>query len=304
MSGTALSTGPGSRAAAAVLVALALAAVAVLVTVLASSGSPPPPSLDQRVRELTDGLSPRGPYRPPDPAERDAVVGAVAALVGPEPEAGGAAEQALEDAGFTVEVARSDAGAEYLVARSAPDSERSWGLIALPLGRTPRLVVEVPHPNADYDTEDVGLAVLAEAPDALYLQAGAHRRAADERADVAHEEDSLFHALAVDLSERLQLPQLQLHGFGEREDFDADIVLGGGPDDPAPAVRALADRLEEADLEVCRAWAGSCSELEGRTNVQGRAAARAGLPFAHVEMSASIRSRPEVVGPLLATLGR
>lgn len=290
-----------TRVAVAVLVVLVLAAVAAIATVLTPRPVPPePPSLEQQVRELTDRLSPRGPYRPPEPAERDAVVGAVAALVASG--ADGAARGVLEDAGFSVGTARNAAGAEYLVARSDPASERSWGLVALPLNRPPRLLVEVPHPNADYDTEDVGLAVLATVPDAVYLQAGAHRRADDERADVAHQQGSLFHALAVDLSTRLRIPQLQLHGFGERDDLDADVVLGGGPDDPAPAVRTLADRLEDSGVEVCRAWAGRCSELEGRTNVQGRAAALAGLPFAHVEMSAELRSRPEKVAPVLASL--
>jgi hypothetical protein len=285
-----------------VLVVLALAATAALMTVLAPRELPSaPPSLEQQVRELTDRLSPRGPYRPPEPAERDAVVGAVASLVAAGSD--GAARGVLEDAGFTVGTARTEGGAEFLVARSDPASERSWGLIAVPLGRTPRLLVEVPHPNADYDTEDVGLAVLATVPDAVYLQAGAHRRADDERADVAHEEDSIFHAVAVDLSTRLRLPQLQLHGFGARDDLDADIVLGGGPGDPAPQVAALADRLESAGLDVCRAWTQRCSELEGRTNVQGIAAAQVGLPFAHVEMSAEIRSDPEKVAPVLATLG-
>jgi hypothetical protein len=284
-----------------VFVVLALAATAALMTVLAPRELPSePPSVEQQVRELTDRLSPRGPYRPPEPAERDAVVGAVASLVAAGSD--GVARGVLEDAGFTVGTARNEGGAEFLVARSDPATERSWGLIALPLGRTPRLLVEVPHPNADYDTEDVGLAVLSAVPDAVYLQAGAHRRADDERADVAHEEDSLFHAVAVDLSTRLRLPQLQLHGFGERDDLDADIVLGGGPGDPAPQVAALADRLESAGLDVCRAWTQRCSELEGRTNVQGIAAAQAGLPFAHVEMSADIRSDPEEVAPVLATL--
>jgi hypothetical protein len=286
----------------AVLVALAIAAVAAMFAVLAQREAPPapPPSLEAQVREFTDRLSPRGPYRAPETAEREAVVGAVAVLAGAgadEP-----ARRVLEDAGFTVGTARNASGAEFLVARSDPDSPRSWGLIALPLGRAPRLIVEVPHPNADYDTENVGTAVLAAMPDAVYLQAGAHRRADDERADVAHEEDSLFHALAVDLSTRLRLPQLQLHGFADRDDLDADIVLGGGPDEPAQAVRALADRIEAAGLQVCRAWDGGCSELEGRTNVQGRAAALFGLPFAHVEMSASTRSAPEEVAPALAAL--
>jgi hypothetical protein len=290
-----------TRAAVTVLVVLALAAVVALVTVLAPRGTDGAP-LEQHVRDFTAQLTPRGPYRPPEPAERDAALGAVASLVGAGPDAAGSARRVLEDAGFTVGITRNEAGRGFLVARSDPDSERSWGLVALPLDRAPRLIVEVPHPNSDYGTEEVGLDVLAAVPDAVYLQAGAHRRAADERADVAHEEDSLFHALAVDLSVRLRLPQLQLHGFGERDDLDEDIVLGGGPDDPAPAVRELADRLEEADVSVCRAWSQRCPGLEGTTNVQGRAAARDGLAFAHVEMSASLRKQPQAVAPVLATL--
>jgi hypothetical protein len=292
----------GPRAAVAVLVALALAGVVVIVAVGVQVVGREPVRLEQQVREFTDRLTPRGPYRPPTSEERNAVVGAVASLVASGSDAAGPARHTLEEAGFTVGVSSTDAGQEYLVARSDPAAERSWGVIALPLGTTPRLLVEVPHAGADYETEEVGLAVLAEVPDAVYLQAGAHRRAADERADVAHEEDSLFHALAVDLSTRLRLPQLQLHGFGDRDDLDEDIVLGGGPDHPAPQVEALADRIEESGLSVCRAWAGRCSELEGRTNVQGRAAARAGLPFAHVELSASIRARPVEVAPVLAAL--
>jgi hypothetical protein len=292
-----------ARAAVTVFVVLALVAVGVLVTVVASPGpEPDPPELDQQVREFTPRLEASGPYRPPNAEERDAVVGAVASLVASAGDAEDPASRALEEAGFTVGVSRM-AGHEYLVVRSDPTSQRSWGLIALPIDREPRLLVEVPHPNSDYDTEEVGLAVLAAEPDAIYLQAGAHRRAADKRADVAHEVDSLFHAVAVDLSVRLRLPQLQLHGFGDRDDLDEDVVLGHGPeDDPHTAVRGLADRLEDADLSVCRAWAEGCEGLEGTTNVQGHAASLFDLPFAHVEMSADTRGRPEDIAEALATL--
>lgn len=286
-----------------VLVALALVVVGVLASVLARPRTAAAPPLEQQVRDLTARLDPRGPYRAPEPAEREAVLGAVAALVGAE-EVSGPARQELEGAGFTVGVARAATGGEFLVVRADPTTERSWGLLALPLGRTPQLLVEVPHPRADRETEEVGLALLAERPDAALLVAGAHRRADDERADVAHADDSLFHALAVDLSTRLDLPQLQLHGFGDRAELDADVVLGGGPGDPAPAVRDLADQLRAADVEVCRAWAERCSGLEGRTNVQGRAVTAAGLPFAHVELSAQMRQRPQETARALAGFGR
>ena len=294
-----------TRAAVAVLVVLSLVAVAALVAALVATLAPREedgPLLEQHVRDFTGQLLPSGPYRPPDRAEREAVVSAVAALLGAGAAEGDPARRTMEDAGFTVGVSANAAGDEFLVARSDPDSERSWGLLALPLDREPRLLIEVPHPNADYGTEEVGLAVLAARPDAIYLQAGAHRRAADERADVAHEVDSLFHALAVDLSVRLRLPQLQLHGFGERDDLDDDVVLGGGPEEPAPPVSDLADRLEEADLSVCRAWSQRCRGLEGTTNVQGHAASLFGLPFAHVEMSADLRKRPEDAAAALASL--
>ena len=88
-----------TRAAVPTLVALALAAVAALVTLLAPRTDAPP--LEQHVRDFTGQLSPRGPYRPPAPAERDAVLGAVASLLDPGADAG-PAQQALEDAGFTV----------------------------------------------------------------------------------------------------------------------------------------------------------------------------------------------------------
>jgi hypothetical protein len=292
----------GPRAAVAVLVALALAGVALIVAVGVPNTWKEPIPLEQQVREFTDRLTPGGSYRPPRPEEREAVLGAVASLVASGADGAGPAQHTLEEVGFTVDVASTEAGHEYLVARTDPGTERSWGLIALPLGTAPRLLVEVPHPNADYETEEVGLAVLAARPDAIYLQAGAHRRAADEQADVAHEEDSLFHALAVGLSVRFQLPQLQLHGFGDRDDLDDDIVLGGGPDHPQPAVWELAERLESAGLSVCRAWEQRCRGLEGTTNVQGHAADLLGLVFAHVEMSADTRARPEAVAGVLATL--
>jgi hypothetical protein len=285
----------------AVLVTLALAAVVVLV-VTGIPARTEPVRLEQQVREFTGRLTAHGPYRPPTREERDAVLGAVTSLVASGADAAGPAQRVLEDAGFTVGIASTEAGKQYVVARSDPSTKRSWGLIALPLGAAPRLLIEVPHPNADYGTEEVGLAVLAARPDAIYLQAGAHRRAADEQADVAHEVNSMFHALAVGLGVRLRVPQLQLHGFGDRDDLDEDIVLSAGPDDPEPAVRELAERLEGADLSVCRAWEQRCDGLEGTTNVQGQAADLFGLPFAHVEMSADTRERPQTVAPVLATL--
>jgi hypothetical protein len=298
-------SGSPARVRAALAAAIVVVAVFTLLTVaMAVTRGSASVTLEEQVRDFTRQLTPRGPYRPPSADERAVVLDAVAALIAAGPAAPGAdgPRGELERSGLTTEVLADREGRRYLVARSDPGSERAWGLLALPLDGPARMIVEVPHPNSDYGTEEVGLAVLGVVPHAIYLQAGAHRRAADEQADVAHREDSLFHALAVDLSVRLRLPQLQLHGFAERAERDEDVVLSAGPVAPGPAVRDLADRLEEAGVTVCRAWSRRCHGLEGTTNVQAEAAARAGLPFAHVELSPSMRRRPSSVAEALATL--
>lgn len=279
------------------LVLLALGA-----TVVMLARGPAPVSLDVQVTDFTTALRPDGRYRPPSSTERDDVLQAVGALV-VDPDADGA-RSALQRAGFVVAVATTENGNRYLVARSDPTAERSWALLALPLDAPPRTIVEVPHPNSDYYTEHVGLQVLAAAPDAILLEAGAHRRAAGERADVAHNDDTMFHVLAGGLSTRFDLPQLQLHGFGDRDDLDDDVVLSSGTDDPHPAIRDLAERLTDADVDVCKAWSRRCKGLEGTTNVQARAAADTGGAFAHVELSESVRRDPAEVARVLATFAR
>ncbi|MEV8610958.1 hypothetical protein AB0383_24090 [Amycolatopsis sp. NPDC051373] len=66
----------------------------------------------------------------------------------------------------------------------------------------PSLVVEVPHPGFDLRTELFGVDLFRQVPGAVLLVAGAHRKADDSHADVAHEEDSVFHVVAAALAAR------------------------------------------------------------------------------------------------------
>ena len=89
----------------------------------------------------------------------------------------------------------------------------------------------MPHPGSDRHTEQLGLALFRALPGAALLIAGAHRRAADGTADVAHQPDSMFHALATHLADR-GADQLQLHGFDDDSLADHDIVISAGAGTP------------------------------------------------------------------------
>lgn len=181
---------------------------------------------------------------------------------------------------------------QYALAASRPRTRRAWGLLVIDLTAAPvDLLLEVPHPVADQDTEHIGLALFRAIPGAALLVAGAHRRAATGAADVAHQPKSLFHALATHLADR-GLAQLQLHGFHDASLPSHQIVISAGTGQPDKHAEQTADHLTRAGFDVCRAWSQGCGSLEGHRNVQGRAAAKHGHPFIHLEINRSTRASP------------
>lgn len=222
-------------------------------------------------------------YRRPPAAAADALVGAVLAL-GHNNRAA-ADRMAREQAYRVVEL---PAGVLALVPSELPDS-RGWGLyVVRPAGLD--LVVEVPHPRADLDTERLG-AEVAEAMQARYLLvAGAARDAGGGAADVAHQSDAVFSAVHEALA-RQGVPALQLHGFAASSLPGVDLVVSPGAAALSPLARRIADLGEEGGLSVCRAWTAACGRLEGRTNVQGRASRDAGSIFVHLEVTRALRER-------------
>jgi hypothetical protein len=180
-----------------------------------------------------------------------------------------------------------ETGRRFGLAVNPPD-ERAWGWYLVDLSAPVRLVIEVPHPNSDLRTEEIGLALYQAVPGSMLLVAGTHRRAADEAGDVAHRTDSMFHAVATDLAER-GLPQIQLHGFHDDNLPDVDVVVSPGAGEVGDLVRGVAEGID-GDFRVCRSWQQDCGKLTGTTNEQGREAARQGTPFVHVEINRTIRN--------------
>ncbi|SDE00270.1 hypothetical protein [Actinokineospora iranica] len=250
----------------------------------------PGADLHDTVTAYAASLSPDGAYRPPSPAERRTLVDGLAALRGASP---ATAVADLAEVGFTVTFATDSAtGRSYAMAMDEPGGERAWGLYVVDLDHPVRVLVEVPHPNYDLRTEEVGLALWRAAPGALLAISGTHRAVGNGAGDVAHRTDSMFHAVAVDQANR-GVAQIQLHGFDDDSLPDTDVVLSTGTDNPGPTAKAAADRLSDAGLTVCRPWKTACGKLEGTRNKQGILAAEADALFLHVEMSRTVRDSRE-----------
>lgn len=154
------------------------------------------------------------------------------------------------------------------------DPTPGWGAIAF--RGPPTLLIEVPHPGSDRHTTHLGLALFQALPTAALLVAGAHRN----HADVAHLPDSLFHAYA----QTLATTELQLHGFAAASAPDTDAVLTPGPGHATPLHEALAKALTQQGFRVKHH-----EHLAGRTNAQGRAAAKRGRTFLHLELAPRVR---------------
>ncbi|GLZ48500.1 hypothetical protein Acsp06_46850 [Actinomycetospora sp. NBRC 106375] len=244
-----------------------------------------------RIVDLAAAMSRRGPYRAPVGAEVDDLADLADALAAADVVR---ACRTGERLGLAAEKIDGE-----LVLSSDPTAERAWLVLVFRPGVAPDAVVEVPHPNADLDTERIAFAVHERRPATLVLQAGAHRiagapRTATDRvdcpADVVVREDSPFARIAAVLAGR-GLPQVQLHGFADRG--DVDVVLSPGAAAHGALVDAVRAGLAAAGERISTGDDPRWADLLGRRNVQGRAAARAGAAFVHLELSRSLRRDPE-----------
>ncbi|GAA1037406.1 hypothetical protein GCM10009557_50790 [Virgisporangium ochraceum] len=274
------------------LLALALAIGLVVVVSLVRTGDrrdlsaagEPPPGLAGRITAFLATQYAEQPYRDPTDDEKRAAVA-----------------ERYADLGFTtVEGVDEVTGRRYAL-HTSPADDRAWGAVLVDLSEPTRLAVEVPHPRTDIGTEWIGLDLFRAVPGSTLLIAGAHRRAAGELADVAHNEHSLYQALSVAFA-KAGVPQIQVHGFADLNLPDHDIAVSTGTDEANPLATRVAEDLAGAGFDECRAWAQRCGRLEGTTNVQAKAAAAEGAAFVHVELSNRVRTdggrRADLIGAL------
>ncbi|MFI2612290.1 hypothetical protein [Kitasatospora sp. NPDC018619] len=273
---------------------------------LGGAGPPAPgPDLAARVDAYVGGFR-WGAYTAPDAAQRRALAEGVRALLDGRAER---ADRALARAGYRrtefTEAATGRRVAE--LADASAESTRGWGRVYLDLSARPAWSVQVPHPVSDARTEALGVDVFRAVPGGVLVLAGAHRRAGpDGSSDVAHRADTVFAAVVGVLTGR-GLPGIQVHGFAEAGLPGRDAVVSPGAGRPGPAAELVADGLARAGYAVCRAWREGDGRLAGTTNVEGRRAAGAGVPWLHVELGRRLRTEPArraVVAGVLADAAR
>jgi hypothetical protein len=244
--------------------------------------------LEERFAGIAARLVPAQPYRDPDPDEWRLAMAAMGHLVAPgrDPPT---ATSGLTRLGFAhTDDVDASTGRRYALYADQARNGQAWGVVLVDLSVPARLVVEVPHPNSDLRTERMGVQLFRLTPGSVVLMAGAHRRAGNGAADVAHNDRSLFSALAAAAADR-RLPQIQLHGFADHNLAGLDAVVSTGTRAATPAAVRIADKLRKIGLTTCQSWENSRGRLEGIGNVQALAAERAGSVFIHLELNWRIR---------------
>lgn len=245
-------------------------------------------------------------YHPPGPEERARLSEAFRAV-----EAGDLSRAAAEAGPLDYSVVRyTDAATGralvILAEHQRPDGSwpHGWGLFIHSPEASRSLVVEVPHPIFDVNTEIVGTELFRMADASDLLVAGAHREAdASGAADVAHRADSMFEAIHEVLA-RPGAVIVQAHGFedGGSEGQYGDAVLSSGTSIPGSLTLHVGDALSRAGYRVCVYDGVQCSLLGATTNVQGAFARRVGALFLHMELAPPLREVPSEADRLERTV--
>jgi hypothetical protein len=185
-------------------------------------------------------------------------------------------------------------GRTYVVLSERQNADGSWphawGMYVFSPEAASDTTVEVPHPVADANTEDVGVEVFREADAEDLFIAGAHRDTnAGGSADVAHASKSVFqgiHQAAIKPSTKVFQP----HGFSQADHPNCgEAVVSAGTAPPTQLARTVHSDLRDAGFDA-RLYDGvSCPDLGATTNVQGIWTRAIGADFLHVEASKPIR---------------
>lgn len=216
------------------------------------------------------------------------------------------AREAIRPLGYEIKSIRDSRGGGrdlYIIQEVRGETgawRRAWGtfIIARDAVRA-RLVVEVPHPLHDEDTEIPGIAAFRASGGRALLIAGAHRHAAGNP-DVAHLENSIFQTVHEALITASTIT-LQFHGFeedsGAARPAGAELIIlsSGRPSTTAAEGRASVNRiaraLESHGWDSCiYTGPGSCLDLGGTQNKQGISCHEARSGFVQLEAANTLRT--------------
>jgi hypothetical protein len=187
---------------------------------------------------------------------------------------------------------RTDADAISLLLREVRPIHKGWGLYAFRTGPARDVIVEAPHPLFDEGTPVIAAQIYQALQGRALLIAGAHRHAnADDSADAAHQDQTIFEAIHESLTKSDQTVIVQVHGFASSNHAGyPSAVLSTDGARATELVERLAEALRQAGVSVGVCDGGSWAALCGETNVQAQYIGPA--TFIHMELDESVRANP------------
>jgi hypothetical protein len=187
---------------------------------------------------------------------------------------------------------RTDADAISLLLREVRPIHKGWGLYAFRTGPARDVIVEAPHPLFDEGTPVIAAQIYQALQGRALLIAGAHRHAnADDSADAAHQDQTIFEAIHESLTKSDQTVIVQVHGFASSKHAGyPSAVLSTDGARATELVERLAEALRQAGVSVGVCDGGSWAALCGETNVQAQHIGPA--TFIHMELDESVRANP------------
>ncbi|HEX6258453.1 MAG TPA: hypothetical protein VFZ48_03165 [Candidatus Saccharimonadales bacterium] len=256
-------------------------------------------ALETWLQEQMRLVVPSRPYNPPTVAERSIFVSGLWELLS-------GAQDSPQLARLGLTVARAiDSGCQrqFLLIGQPNNDVQAWGFYIIDLSMPVRGLVAAPHPVFDENSEYMALQIWRETPGLLLAVSGTHRTDASGQniRDVAHQPGSMFHAVALEAI-RHRWPQFQQHGYRDASDLMHDVIISSGDSHDTAGLHRLADAVEGAGFNVARNWDGTAKVLAGFTNIQSEAAGLQKAPFAHVEVSHSVRMDVELCKRYLAAV--
>jgi len=243
-----------------------------------------PRTIRELVREARDGGARNVPYVIPSPT----LLARVRAWAAES--ARGTIGNAHAPPGFTL--ARTEGSTIVLMEDAA--HRQGGGVYAVRRGHAAPLIIEVPHSFSDVHTLRIGFTLFDRLSARALLVSSVHRYAAcPDRAkpcpsDVAHNEESLFHAAHAGLLDGdPSLAVIAVHGFAARDGDPAVIVSGAGtlldPTEIAPVLH------EALDAPVAT-FPTQIRRLGGQRGAQARDVAARGGRLLHLEIARDLRN--------------
>jgi uncharacterized repeat protein (TIGR01451 family) len=179
----------------------------------------------------------------------------------------------------------------HYILREKDGFNRGWGSYIFDSKVRSSIIIEVPHPLFDMNTEEIGIKTYLETNGAVFLIAGAHRNANKTgTADVAHFNHTIFEAVHEEVVDSTTC-NIQIHGFSQINHYGyPNIVLSAGDGNKPYILRRMTRKMKNKGFSVEIYDGIKWGDLGATTNIQGSYTRGIGGTFINIELEQFIRT--------------